>query len=389
MYFISGKLVVSTALLFIATALYAETHATSLEKEDVEKVDAVKEPDLKQEPVRPDVIEEGSSISWSGDDEDTEEPHIIRIEHPENPCERGLDEYRYEKSWYDYSQIYVNSRFCEPALWFDNFFATDRIFNEGVAGTYVRWRNEFKFDEEESFEYKMRLNFSFVLPGFKDRLRLTFEGEEDDDLRDIAAGNVDETNNTLALQLDLKESARSKFNVSVSLSPRIRFRYRYTYPVLQDTILRFTQEAQWKDGVNSARSRFDFEQPFSGSFLFRSSTEAKVSEEYDGVDWLQGFVTYQWINKKTSMAYELTAEGITEPISVTTNYRAGIRFRQNFHREWLFYEVVPELTWPVTFDAQRKEIEQNRRSKWGLFFRIEVHFGNAYKKRYQDYNRLG
>ena len=148
MYFISGKLVVSTALLFIATALYAETHATSLEKEDVEKVDAVKEPDLKQEPVRPDVIEEGSSISWSGDDEDTEEPHIIRIEHPENPCERGLDEYRYEKSWYDYSQIYVNSRFCEPALWFDNFFATDRIFNEGVAGTYVRWRNEFKFDEE-------------------------------------------------------------------------------------------------------------------------------------------------------------------------------------------------------------------------------------------------
>jgi len=361
----------------------------SSEQEVVEENESAKVLEIEQGPVRPTVIEEDSSISWSGDDvTEAEELHIIRREHPDNPCERGLDEYRYEKSWYDYSQIYVNSRFCEPALWFDNFFATDRIFNEGVAGTYVRWRNEFRFDEEDSFEYKMRLNFSLVLPGFKKSLRLTFEGEEDEDLRDIAAGNVDETNNNLALQLDLKENARSKFSVSVSLSPRIRFRYRYTYPILQDTILRFTQEAQWRDGVNSARSRFDFEQPFSGSFLFRSSTAVSVSEEYDGVDWLQGFVTYQWINKKTSMAYELSAEGITEPISITKNYRAGIRFRQNFHREWLFYEVVPELTWPVTFDLQRKEIQQNRRSKWGLFFRIEVHFGNANKKRYQDYNKV-
>jgi len=386
-YFIFVKLVVSIALLFIATTLFAESHVQSHEQEVVEENESAKELEIEPEPVRPTAIEEDSSISWSGDDvTEAEELHIIRREHPDNPCERGLDEYRYEKSWYDYSQIYVNSRFCEPALWFDNFFATDRIFNEGVAGTYVRWRNEFRFDEEEPFEYKMRLNFSLVLPGFKKRLRLTFEGEEDEDLRDIAAGNVDEANNNLALQLDLKENARSKFSVSVSLSPRIRFRYRYTYPVLQDTILRFTQEAQWRDGVNSARSRFDFEQPFSGSFLFRSSTEAKVSEEYDGVDWLQGFVTYQRINKKTSMAYELSAEGITEPISVTTNYRVGIRFRQNFHSKWLFYEVVPELTWPVTFDAERKEIQQDRRSKWGLFFRIEVHFGNAQKKRYQDYN---
>lgn len=389
MYFIFVKLVVTIALLFIATTLYAEPHVQSHEQEVVEENESAKELEIEieQGPVRPTAIEEDSSISWSGDDvTESEELYIIRREHPDNPCERGLDEYRYEKSWYDYSQIYVNSRFCEPALWFDNFFATDRIFNEGVAGTYVRWRHEFRLDEEESFEYKMRLKFSLVLPGFKDRLRLTFEGEEDEDLRDIAASDVDETNNKLALQLDLKEGARSKFSVSVSLSPRIRFRYRYTYPVLQDTILRFTQEAQWKDGVNTARSRFDFEQPFSGNFLFRSSTGLTVSEEYDGADWLQGFVTYHRINKKTSMAYELSAEGITEPISVTTNYRVGIRFRQNFHREWLFYEVVPELTWPVTFDAEREEIEQDRRSKWGLFFRIEVHFGNAQKKRYRDYN---
>ena len=100
--------------------------------------------------------------------------------------------------------------FCEPALWFDNFFATDRLFYEGVAGTYVRWRNDFSYDEEDYFEYKIRLNISAVLPGLEGRFRLTFEGEEDEDLRDIAPGNGDETANNLGLQVDLTESARSK-----------------------------------------------------------------------------------------------------------------------------------------------------------------------------------
>ena len=75
--------------------------------------------------------------------ESLDERRIVRRENPVNPCDRGLDDYRYEKSWYDHTQVYINSRFCEPALWFDNFFSTDRLFDEGVAGTYVRWRNDF------------------------------------------------------------------------------------------------------------------------------------------------------------------------------------------------------------------------------------------------------
>jgi len=68
------------------------------------------------------------------------------------------------------------------------------------------------------------------------------------------------------------------------------------------------------------------------------------------------------------------------------NYRLGVRFRKNFHREWLFYEIAPEITWPLTLDEQRLMIEKERRSKWLLFFRLEAHFGNASEKRYEDYN---
>ena len=319
------------------------------------------------------------------DTEESEEYNIYRAHNPEDPCDRGLDSYDYKKSWYDDTQIYINSRFCEPALWFDNFFANDRVFDEGVAGTYVRWRHEFTQDEEESFSYRMALSASAELPILKKHLRLTFEGDQDEDLRDIAPGNGEDTTNSLGLQLDVKENERSKLSVNVSFTPRIRLRYRYTYPIYQDITLRLTQEVQREDSVHSGRAVVDFEKTFKNKYLFRISTEGKQSEEFEGIDWLQAFVLYKRLNKKTSTSYEVSTSGITKPHSLTTNYRVGFRFRKNFHRKWLFYEIAPEITWPITLDQERLNVLKERRSKWLLFFRLEVHFGNAYKKRYQDY----
>lgn len=315
-----------------------------------------------------------------------EKYEIYRKDNPENPCDRGLDAYDYEKSWYDESQIYINSKFCEPALYFDNFFANDRVFKEGVPGTYIRWRNDFSYDEEEYFKFDTNLSASFELPGAQSRLRLTLENDEDEDLRDIAPGTGDTTASTLGLQLDLLENVRSKINVTVSLAPRIRLRYRYTYPVFETVTMRFTQELQREEQVHSSRTLVDFEKLLKKTFLFRSSSEIKVSEEFDGADWLQAFVLYQRVDKKTSISYETSANGITQPLTLATNYRLGLRFRKNFHRKWLFYEIAPEMTWPVTFDEKRLNVEKDRRSKWLLFFRFEVHFGNASKKRYKDYN---
>ncbi len=311
---------------------------------------------------------------------------IYRQHSEENPCDRTLDTYDYEKSWYDESQVYINSNFCEPALWFDNFFANDRVFQEGAAGTYIRWRNEFSFDEEESFKFKTNISASFELPGIENRLRLTIENDEDEDLRDIAPGTTEPTTSSLGIQLDLLENIRSKINVSVSLKPRIRIRYRYTYPIVETVTMRLTQELQREQQIHSSRTLIDIEKLFDQSFLLRSSTEGKVSEEFAGVDLLQAFVLYQRINKKASISYESSVNGITEPVQIATNYRLGMRFRKNFHRKWLFYEIVPEMTWPITLDEGRTGIKIGRRSKWLLFFRFEVHFGNAYKKRYQDYN---
>ena len=367
--------------IWLLTASTAVTAQTDEQTEAILNEPAAIDTDGVQ-PVTDDAISQEAAEEWSGDVEEDNE--IYKNVNPEDPCDRGLDTYSYEKSWYDETQVYVNSRFCEPALWFDNFFGSDRVFAEGAAGTYIRWRNDFIYDEEEGFDFSTDLSFSIELPGVEDRLRLTFESGEDEALRDIAPGQ-EAASSTLGLQLDVKQNERSKFNISISLSPRIRLRYRYTYPVYESITLRLTQEVQRQKAINSARTLIDVEKLFKNRLFFRSSSEGKLSEEFDGVDWLQAFVLYQRINKKTSLSYETSANGITEPMAIATNYRLGIRFRKNFHRKWLFYEIAPELTWPVSLDEERQEITKDRRSKWLIFFRLEVHFGNASKKRYEQY----
>lgn len=370
------------AFAFLSSFALSATVNAQTESEQIEPVTTEPE-QVKTSDTQPESGEEAPDLETTIE-EVLEEYEIYRIVNPEDPCDRGLDTYTYEKSWYDETQIYVNTTFCEPALWFDNFFGSDRVFNEGAAGTYIRWRNDFTYDEEEYFDFKSNLSFSVELPGLESRLRLTFESGEDETLRDISPGQ-ESTTSTLGLQLDVKQNERSKFNISISLSPRIRLRYRYTYPVVESITLRLTQEVQREKAVNSARTLVDFEKLFKNQLFFRSSSEGKLSEEFEGVDWLQAFVLYQRINKKTSLSYETSANGITEPLTLATNYRVAVRFRKNFHRKWLFYEIAPELTWPVTLDEERLEIAEDRRSKWLIFFRLEVHFGNASKKRYEDY----
>jgi hypothetical protein len=318
--------------------------------------------------------------------ESAEENEIHRKENPQDPCDRGLDTYNYEKSWYDKTQIYINSSFCEPALWFDNFFANDRVFAEGPAGTYVRWRNNFIYDEEDYFKFNTSLNISVELPGTQDMLRLTYENDNAEDIQDLAPGNTTDKTNTLGLQLKVLENIRSKITVTVSFSPSLRLRYRYTYPGFKDLTLRFTQQVERDQAVNSGRTLFEVEKPFEQRFLFRSTTQGEVSEAFDGVDWLQAFVVYQRINKKTSLSYESSVNGITEPYTIATDYGIALRLRKNFHRKWLFYEIAPALSWPITLDASRDNVIKDRRSRWSILFRFEVHFGNAHKKRYEDYN---
>ena len=304
---------------------------------------------------------------------------------PPNPCDRTRDSLEYDPSWYDSSHAVMNTVFCEPALWFDSFYGSDRVLEE-TGGTYVRWRNDIIQTEGQGTRFRTNLNFSVELPKISQRLQLTFEGDQDQELQDVLPGvQAEDPGNTLGLRLDVKDTARSRFNISVSGKPRVRARYRYTYPLPYDSLIRFTQEVQNEEGVNGARTRLDFEKAFLPVKLFRSTTEGFIAEDFKGVDWSQAFSLFQRLSKKSSVSYETGIVGITEPESLVTNYRLGIRYRQNIHRDWLFFEITPDISWPVELSEDRETVVNDRHSVMSIIIRLEIHFGNTRTRKYSDY----
>ena len=338
----------------------------------------------EDEPVAPDTISDTELNELEGDPlaADSTPEHASE---PTDPCDRTMDTYEYSESWYDSTHAVMNTVFCEPALWFDSFYGSDRVIAE-VGGSYVRWRNDFIQTEGQGFKFKTNLNFSIELPRISHRLKLTFEGDQDQELQDVLPGTPEEQDtNTLGLRLDVKDTDRSKFNISVSATPRIRARYRYTYPATETFLIRFTQEIQNEEGVNGARTRFDFEKAILPNKLFRATTEGFVSEEFSGVDWSQAFSLFHRLSQKGSVSYEVSAVGITKPETVVTNYRLGLRYRRNIHRDWLFFEFTPDVTWPVTLSENRETVLVDRHSVFSILFRLEIHFANTSARKYSDY----
>ena len=338
----------------------------------------------EEKPPAPDTISDAELNELEGDPLAGDSTPVLASE-PLDPCDRTMDTYDYSESWYDSTHAVVNTVFCEPALWFDSFYGSDRVIAE-VGGSYVRWRNDFILTEGQGFKFKTNLNFSIELPKLSHRLKLTFEGDEDQALQDVLPSDEDEQDtNTLGLRLDVKETDRSYFNISVSAKPRIRARYRYTYPVTQTFLVRFTQEIQNEKGVNGARTRFDFEKTIPPNKLFRATTEGFASEEFSGVDWSQAFSLFKRLSQKGSISYEASIVGITKPENLVTNYRLGIRYRRNIHRDWLFFEFTPDVTWPIELSENRETIITDRHSVFSLLFRLEIHFANTSARKYSDY----
>jgi hypothetical protein len=57
----------------------------------------------------------------------------------------------------------------------------------------------------------------------------------------------------------------------------------------------------------------------------------------------------------------------------------------NIHRDYLFLEVTPDITWPINLSEDRETILKERRSVYSLIVRLEVHFGNAKNRKYSDF----
>ena len=297
------------------------------------------------------------------------------------------------ESWLDRTHSYVNQRLCEPAAWFDGFFGDPRAAEETPVGTFVRLRNELRWDESEGWRYRVRMSANVSLPGVTDRVRLLVS--RDADVRgefeeeDRFEGSEERTR--LGLRFIASDRERDRFDIdgtvrvrTTGLNPLVRARYRHTRPLTETTLARYTQIIFWEreDGFGTT-TRGDWEWLPDFRTQVRLTGRGTYSEESDGIEWATSAIGFRQLNRRTAVRAEIGALGFTEPSFETKEYFVNLRWRRSFLRPWLFYEIQPEHAWPLDMETG------NRRSDWRIFFTIEVQFENEPARRERIREVLG
>jgi hypothetical protein len=317
------------------------------------------------------------------DDLDPEERKRQQKELQEISCR---DEEDRPESWLDRSHSYLGQRLCEPAAWFDGFFGDDRALEETPVGTFFRVRTYALWDQTEGTSPGMQVRANIILPRISERVRLLISRDEDltSEFGDGPPVGDPDDRTRLGLRFLGTEHARSRFDVDgtvrvsgSSLNPRVRGRYRYVQGLTPHTLARATQSVFWEreDGYGTT-SRVDWEWLPDRDRLLRWTGQGTWSEASRGIDWRSSVVSFRQLDTRTALRGELGAFGFSHPKLSVEEYFVALRFRRQFLRHWLFYEIQPEHAWPRDFDTG-----ESRRNDWRITFTLEVQFENERARR--------
>ena len=270
---------------------------------------------------------------------------------------------------FDNAFDYLNTKFCQPALWFDSFFVDERTQDDARAGTLVRWTNDFANYQKEGFKYKINLNARFNLPGVNKKVKVIIDSQGEDDPFAFLKGPNNEGERDIGLRYDWYAKDRVSFNIKANLKPKLEARWRYTYPISQSTIARLTQKVYQARKVTGESTEFDIEHSFDEDFLLRWSAVAQYENRDNGWEFGSSVNLYHYISSKQALNYIASIYGVDTPYHYVENARMAVTYRQNFARKWLFFEITPEYSWT-------KEVDEERLDQVIITFRVEVMFQN-------------
>lgn len=161
-------------------------------------------------------------------------------------------------------------------------------------------------------------------------------------------------------------SADSGVNVQFPLDPFIRTRGSYEVP-LEDWRLKLAETVFWFSTLGLGQTiQFDMTHVLSEPLLFRATSTATCFESPQLCNLRQDLSLYHTVNDRNAVLYQLSMLGDDNPKLKETAYVLLVRYRYKLHREWMYFEVTPQLSFPRTDDF---------RMNGSLLFRLEMLFG--------------
>jgi hypothetical protein len=291
------------------------------------------------------------------------------------------------ETWLDQVHDYVDRKLCQPAVWFDDFFGEDRVLEDVRPTMFIRLRNSARWTEGQGVDLIGHYRLRYRLPQMEKllkRAKFYIISESSADKFTTQPGQpvdpgVDPETGVrkpiIGIRVNFFRWLRSLVSIDtgikvrVPLDPFVRMRYQYTKPFGEVYLVRFTAALLYRYVEHfTETSQLDFERKMTTFTLIRWSNYVTYAEGTAGITWNTGISLLTQLSPKNAISYDTSMWGVNRPAWTIDNYRVGIKFRRNFHRTWLFFELEPEVTWP-------KDASGRRNATYAFMATLEIQFG--------------
>lgn len=259
----------------------------------------------------------------------------------------------------------------------DGFFAGDDAIKR-TNGSFLKLGFEFQQLKGGTSYLDPKIKFRLDLPTLKDKLRLVVESEppeeqtigekkrtpgsnrDEKDLNDSAVGALD-------LELKSKRNFTTSTGIGIKFGQPIDPFWRYRLNAI------YAIDEQWQ--ISSYDSLYYFHTEGWGTqlelsvqrtgpwFVFRQTTDGRYDYKTRRWELANTLSFLREIDSKRAINYQVGIIGETQPEVQATGYFAHAIYRRKMHKEWLFYELIPEFYYPK---------EDNWKFSPSITFKIEM-----------------
>jgi hypothetical protein len=264
---------------------------------------------------------------------------------------------------------YLSGKISSYARSIDRFFGGDRHYQESNESVVqMDLTRVAGFGGDRKFNLGARLNLR--LPVTEGRLHLLLETDPEKNITaeptPIPIQGQAVLRNTVVAPSGVGLAARYETAVAnvwhfstdaglkfpIPIKPFVRTRGSFSAP-MGEWRLTATQSAYWFNTIGVGEtSELDLERFISEPVLFRATSTAIWLNDKQNFDLRQDLSIYHTLNDRTALLYQASAIGVSNPAYAVTDYVVLLLYRYRLHREWLFFELSPQLHFPQVMKYQ-------------------------------------
>jgi hypothetical protein len=310
---------------------------------------------------------------------------------PAAPTQESAEPVRPETSFADETHDSLERGILQQVVRLDNFFGKVNSKKEQRSAYYLRWRSSARLEQGDGLKLGTALRANVSLSRISERLKLTISGENEPDPFapslpedpgnpgfDRTTRNARIVNTELRYQLIRAPDSDLFTGVGVDLAwpPKAfaRARYNYSHKFSEVTVAHLTETmfAKTPYGVGET-TELSLERLLAPKTVLRWASSGTVSQEIGALEWGSELSLLHELSSRGAITASAGVFGTTGQDDVISNYRLLLRYRRNFLRSWLFFELEPEITWPRGADGSFP-------AAYAVTFRLEVVFQGQEKK---------